>query len=154
MDLDGHWLFVLLGKSRRLHPGTLLISRGSFVGAMVKWIRDRFKALSRYARRNIRTEDTQQMGGLEEGPTEGVENTFAPPSINVAPLASSVEQLEQMDTGNTASADAMMGEHSESALFVCCWSYDKMLKLVQLNANQVFSRNLKSEVKWTGIYLA
>lgn len=58
------------------------------------------------------------MGELE-GPTEGAENTLVPQNIDVAPLVPSVEQLEQMDTGNTVSADVMMdlGEHSESALF-------------------------------------
>ncbi|KZP17387.1 hypothetical protein FIBSPDRAFT_894311 [Athelia psychrophila] len=66
------------------------------------------------------TELVLYTGGLEEEePIEGV-GIVLPQDNDVASLASSVEQLEQMDPRNTASADAIMevGEHSEYVLFV------------------------------------
>lgn len=71
----------------------------------------------------------QYTGGLEEEePIEGV-GIVLPQDNDVASLASSVEQLEQMDPRNTASADAIMevGEHSEYVLFGMSICYSSML---------------------------
>ncbi|KZP01965.1 hypothetical protein FIBSPDRAFT_970750, partial [Athelia psychrophila] len=60
------------------------------------------------------------MGELEERLNEGPEVGLLPQDSNVASLVSSVEQMEQMDTGNAAPADAIidLDEQSESTLFV------------------------------------
>ncbi|KZP21340.1 hypothetical protein FIBSPDRAFT_931749, partial [Athelia psychrophila] len=62
-------------------------------------------------------EATQQLGELG---TKEVENHLLPQNSDAASLVSSAEQMKKMDTGNTASADAIMdlGEHSESTVFV------------------------------------
>ncbi|KZP01912.1 hypothetical protein FIBSPDRAFT_970853 [Athelia psychrophila] len=59
------------------------------------------------------------MGELEERLNEGPEVGLLPQDSNVASLVSSVEQMEQMDTGNAAPADAIidLDEQSESTPF-------------------------------------
>ncbi|KZP14022.1 hypothetical protein FIBSPDRAFT_896969 [Athelia psychrophila] len=89
------------------------------------------------------------MGELEERLNEGPEVGLLPQDSNVASLVSSVEQMEQMDTGNAAPADAIidLDEQSESTLFGCHCSYNKLLKLIRLNANGEWAKKLESEGK-------
>ncbi|KZP03752.1 hypothetical protein FIBSPDRAFT_454910 [Athelia psychrophila] len=59
------------------------------------------------------------MAKLEEIPTDGVDIVLLPQDSRIASLVSPVEQLEQMDTGHTASPDVIvdLGEYAEYVLF-------------------------------------